>query len=33
MNIESATLVLRTVNATNNTARTQSTWNINMRQC
>ena len=32
MNIESATLVLRTINATNNITRTSSTWRINLRQ-
>jgi hypothetical protein len=32
MNIECSTLVLRTVNATNNATRTTSTWRINLRQ-
>lgn len=32
MNIESSTLVLRTINATNNATRTFSTWRINLRQ-
>ena len=32
MNIESSTLVLRTINATNNTNRTNSTWRVNLRQ-
>ena len=32
MNIESSTLVLRTINATNNTNRTTSTWRVNLRQ-
>jgi hypothetical protein len=32
MNIESATLVLRTTNATIDTLRTSATWRINLRQ-
>jgi hypothetical protein len=34
MNIESSTLVLRTINATNNATRTTSTWRgVNLRVC
>lgn len=33
MNIESATLVLRTINANNNAIVTSSTWRVNLRQC
>lgn len=32
MNIESSTLVLRTINGTNDANRTVSTWRINLRQ-
>jgi hypothetical protein len=32
MNIESATLVLRTINGTTNATNTQSTWRVNLRQ-
>lgn len=32
MNIESSTLVLRTINSTNDTNRTSYTWRINLRQ-
>lgn len=33
MNIESSSLMLRTINATNNTNLTSSTWRVNLRAC
>ena len=33
MNIESSTLMLRTINATNNANITRSTWRVNLRSC
>lgn len=33
MNIESSSLMLRTINATNNANATSSTWRVNLRAC